>query len=157
MRSLAEDLKFGLKNEEAVSGVLKTLSVMYDEAEFINTKELYKDYYYPFDFEGTTHKTAVEMKSRRNKKNTYPTTIIPVAKVMTNGVRQLFMFKFTDCITYIEYDKAVLSSSVLCTRISSLSFFICETVKLGMYLMLSMPPTSYVSLYIVLLHQKVHN
>ena len=113
MRSLAEDLKFGLKNEEAVSGVLKTLSVMYDEAEFINTKELYKDYYYPFDFEGTTHKTAVEMKSRRNKKNTYPTTIIPVAKVMTNGVRQLFMFKFTDCITYIEYDKAVFDKFVV--------------------------------------------
>jgi hypothetical protein len=113
MRSLAEDLKFGLKNEEAVSGVLNTLSVMYDEAEFINTKELYKDYYYPFDFEGTTHKTAVEMKSRRNKKNTYPTTIIPVAKVMTTGVRQLFMFKFTDCITYIEYDKAVFDKFVV--------------------------------------------
>jgi hypothetical protein len=114
MRSLSADLKFGLQQEKDKIELIKQhLCSKYDEADFANTKDLYQDYYYPYDFEGITHKTAVEMKSRRNKKNTYPTTIIPVAKVLTSGVRQLFVFNFTDCIAYIEHNKEVFDKFVV--------------------------------------------
>lgn len=107
-RSLANDLRFGLKQEDAILTRLKdNFCPMYGEVDFLNTKDLYKDPYYIYDFEGITNKTSIEMKSRRVKKRQYPTTIIPVSKVRNTDTTQLFVFNFIDAVCYIEYSKEV--------------------------------------------------
>jgi hypothetical protein len=102
IRSLKNDLAFGLSKEN-IENILKA---NFNE-EFKNTKELYNDEYYPYDFEGLTTNMSVEMKSRRNSKNQYPTTIIPTHKVRNTDKKQVFVFNFTDEICYIEYSKEI--------------------------------------------------
>jgi hypothetical protein len=101
-RSLSNDLKFGLSKEN-IENILK----LNFEEEFKNTKDLYNDPYYPYDFEGLTSKTAVEMKSRRVRKNAYDDTILPVHKVRNTNDKQIFIFNFVDEMCYIEYSKEV--------------------------------------------------
>jgi hypothetical protein len=101
-RSLENDLKFGLSKEN-----IESLLKLNFEEEFKNTKDLYNDPYYPYDFEGLTTKTSVEMKSRRNKKNDYKTTILPVHKIRKTNDKQIFIFNYTDEICFIEYDKEI--------------------------------------------------
>lgn len=101
VRSLANDLKFGLKNEEIILSSLKT----YWEDETIkNTKDIYGDEYFPYDFENEKG-YSWEVKSRRNSKTQYPTTILPVHKVRKTDEKQYFVFQFTDKNCFIEYDK----------------------------------------------------
>ncbi len=38
-------------------------------------------------------------------KGTYPTTMLPCHKVMNTNVKQFFIFKFTDKLTFIEYNE----------------------------------------------------
>jgi len=45
-----------------------------------------------------------EIKSRRNKHDTYPTTLIPVDKTDVEG-ELYFCFNFTDGLYYIQYNK----------------------------------------------------
>jgi len=111
VRSLANDLSFGLNQELEVVDMLKmNFCEMYNEDDFKNTKDLYQDDFYPYDFEGTTNGTSIEMKSRRVRKHTYPTTIIPVAKIRQTDKPQLFVFNFTDACSYIEYDKGLFNT-----------------------------------------------
>ena len=110
MRSLRNDLNFGLGKEMEIVDMLQfNFCDLYDEDEFKNTKDLYQDDFYPYDFEGMKNGTSIELKSRRVKKNTYPTTIIPVCKVRNTSKKQLFIFNFTDNCSYIEYDAEVFS------------------------------------------------
>jgi len=103
-RSYTNDLKFGLKRElEIINLLKKTFCELYDEEDIVPTKDLYTDDFYPYDYEGTTNHTCFEMKSRRVKKNTYPTTIIPVHKIRPTNITQIFVFNFTDVCCYIEY------------------------------------------------------
>jgi len=111
MRSLSNDLIFGLGKEKEIVDLLQlNFCDLYDEDEFKNTKELYQDDFYPYDFEGMRNGTSIELKSRRVKKNTYPTTIIPVSKVRNTDKTQLFIFNFTDNCSYIEYDKTIFDT-----------------------------------------------
>ena len=111
VRSLANDLSFGLDKEVEVVDMLKlNFCELYDEDDFKNTKELYQDDFYPYDFEGTTNGTAIEMKSRRVKKYYYDTTILPVHKVRKTDKTQLFIFNFTDNCSYIKYDEALFKT-----------------------------------------------
>ena len=111
MRSLRNDLKFGLGKELEIVDLLQfNFCDLYDEDEFKNTKDLYQDDFYPYDFEGMRNGTSIELKSRRVKKNTYPTTIIPVSKVRNTTKKQLFIFNFTDNCSYIEYDKTLFDT-----------------------------------------------
>ena len=111
MRSLRNDLKFGLDKELEVVDMLKfNFCEMYDEADIQDTKTLYKDEFYPYDFEGSTNGTCFELKSRRVKKNQYPTTIIPVSKARDTDKKQLFIFNFTDNCSYIEYNKELFDT-----------------------------------------------
>ena len=99
-RSLANDLKFGLDNEITIIDLLNTT---FGEV-FINTKDKYNDQYYPYDFEGDKG-CCVELKSRRNTYRAYPTTIIPVGKILEfNNKRQMFVFQFTDGFYYTQYE-----------------------------------------------------
>jgi hypothetical protein len=50
-----------------------------------------------------------EIKSRRNKHNTYPTTLIPVDKSDVEG-ELYFVFRFVDKLMYIEYTEEKFSN-----------------------------------------------
>jgi hypothetical protein len=104
VRSLKNDLEFGLSKEEPVRQLMK--SIFTDEEDIINTKDLYNDEYCKFDYEGTTIKRRYEVKSRTTTKHKYPTTIIPVHKInketTENGL--CLIFNFTDKCSYIMYD-----------------------------------------------------
>jgi hypothetical protein len=49
-----------------------------------------------------------ELKSRRCRKNTYPTTLLPKHKVL--GKEQYFIFRFTDKVCYIKFDAAIFAT-----------------------------------------------
>lgn len=103
-RSLANDLKFGLANEVTITQLLEST---FNE-QFRNTKEIYNTPYHPYDFEGNKG-TCIEVKSRRNRYAQYPTTIVPVSKVVKKSDdpnhKYLFVFHFIDGTYYIPYDE----------------------------------------------------
>jgi hypothetical protein len=93
---LNADLAFGLPREDAV---ITRLSDYFNER--INRAEYQ---FSPFDASSET--TKYEIKSRRNKYEAYPTTIIPVDKTeRIKGDRLVFVFNFTDGLYYIVYSK----------------------------------------------------
>lgn len=100
-RSLANDLKMGGESEDANEAIFNR--VFGDT--FVNTKIKYNDPYCPYDYEGETTNTRIELKSRRNTYRAYPTTIVPVSKVLsTHKGRHIFTFLFTDGLYYVDYD-----------------------------------------------------
>lgn len=116
LRTRANDLAMGLANETKLLGMLKFhFCRKYGENDLINTKDIY-DQYHKYDWEGSTNGTHFEMKSRRNRKRAYPTTIIPVDKVRPTEKKQVFIFHFTDATCYIEYDKKIFDSFVRSSR-----------------------------------------
>lgn len=94
-RSYENDYKFGIKNE---NNIVEILNKVFDE-EFTKTT----DRYAPYDFRGSKG-TIIEMKSRRNTYSQYPTTIVPVHKILNNDEKHVFVFHFTDGSYYIHYD-----------------------------------------------------
>jgi len=105
MRSLNNDLKFGMEKEVTVLAQLSQHFIEY--GKITNTKELYKDPYYKYDFEAEDG-TSFELKSRRNAKNGYPTTFLPVDKISRNAPhKQVYIFSFTDRLCKIEYNEDV--------------------------------------------------
>jgi len=102
--SFKNDLAYGLAKELEVVDLLK---MNFDgEADIRNTKDIYHDEFYPYDYEGLTTGMTFELKSRRITKRQFPTTIIPVAKIRKNQIPpQLFVFNFTDNCSYITYDE----------------------------------------------------
>ena len=97
------DLKYGLSKEIDIINKIKLQFP--EETNIRNTKEIYNKFCL-FDFESDL-KTSWEMKSRRNTKTQYPTTIIPVHKIRDVETTQYFIFYFTDVISYIKYEKDV--------------------------------------------------
>jgi hypothetical protein len=98
LRSLEKDRKFGLSNEQPVIELLKI--------HFCENITPSVGRYCPYDGESPTCK--YEIKTRRNKYNTYPTTIITVKKMKTVG-KLRFVFSFTDGLYYIEYNREQFS------------------------------------------------
>jgi len=50
-----------------------------------------------------------ELKTRTNELNKYPTTLIGTNKLISD--KEIYLiFKFTDCLTYIKYDRDLFSS-----------------------------------------------
>jgi hypothetical protein len=60
----------------------------------------------PFDYECS--KYFYELKTRTNTLNKYPTTMIGINKIQGNK-ETILIFKFTDCLTYIEYNKELFN------------------------------------------------
>lgn len=63
-------------------------------------------------FDYASDKTLVELKSRRCRHNTYPTTMIGAnkfEKLVTDNRDAYFVFSFTDGIYYWKYDKDQLN------------------------------------------------
>ena len=100
-RSLENDRLFGGQNEASTNLLLNT----YFNTEFRNTKDIYNTRFYQYDFENEDKTICIEMKSRRNKHNAYPTTIVPVNKVIGDIDRYIFVFHFTDGVYFIDYNK----------------------------------------------------
>jgi hypothetical protein len=93
---LNADLAFGLPREDPV---LEKLRIHFEE-------EIAKSTYQYAPHDGFSKTTEYEIKSRRNRYNQYPTTIVPVSKVRDmKRDRLVFVFNFTDGLYYCEYDK----------------------------------------------------
>ena len=104
-RSLRSDLSFGLANEMFV---IEKLNVFFDEEEIKSSKELGLGVYCGYDAE--SENTIYEIKSRRCKYATYPTTLLPVHKIKEGNKRLVFVFHFTDGLYYIEYKKELFDT-----------------------------------------------
>jgi len=104
-RSLRNDLSFGLANE---SFVIDKLNVYFEGEEIKSSKELGLGAYCGYDAE--SENTIYEIKSRRCKYQTYPTTLLPVHKIKEGNKRLVFVFHFTDGLFYIVYSKQLFDT-----------------------------------------------
>ena len=89
-----EDLKFGFQQEDTL---LPKICNKYGD-DIFKTEQMCR-----WDYESET--VLIELKSRRIKKNTYPTTMIGKVKVdlmLEKGKRVIAIFKFTDGVYEIE-------------------------------------------------------
>ena len=100
IRSLANDLKFGDQKELETLSVIKTYWL---DDTVVDTRTKCGHRYCKYDYESDDG-TTWELKSRRCTKTAYPTTIIPSHKIRETNTRQIFMFNFTDCSSYIYYE-----------------------------------------------------
>lgn len=105
MLSRRTDMVFGLGKE---GYVLELIQKNFVNPEIKNTKETYGEFCI-YDYESKDG-TSWEVKSRRNTKTQYATTIIPVHKVRDVETKQYFVFHFTDATSYIEYSKEVFDT-----------------------------------------------
>lgn len=97
MNSKFNDVSFGMAQEDDILPLIK--EYWKDEPNIIKTKNKYCIYDFISD-NGTTW----ELKSRRNHKDKYPTTIIPCHKLNNKSVNQYYIFNFIDGLYYIKYD-----------------------------------------------------
>jgi len=105
------DKQFGVSNEyKLVDKINNFFKPIYNEEDIKNTKELYNDEWYGYDYEGLTNKTSFELKSRRNKKNAFPTTLLACHKIRKTDSKQIFIFSFSDNDCYIEYDEILFKT-----------------------------------------------
>jgi hypothetical protein len=93
------DNKRGLLDQKKLLPVIK---------EFFNKdiKEI-ENKYSAFDYE--CDDCYYELKTRTNTKDKYPTTLIGVNKLDTKK-DLILIFKYTDCLTYINYDKTLFDT-----------------------------------------------
>jgi hypothetical protein len=61
-----------------------------------------------FDF--YNEKSIFELKSRKCRKNTYPTTLMTCNKVVEGEKEIYFLFNFTDELAYIKYNPELFST-----------------------------------------------
>ena len=64
-----------------------------------------------FDYENKDF--LIELKTRNNESNKYPSTIISTSKInygLKIKKQMIFIFKFIDCIKYIEYDEKIFKN-----------------------------------------------
>jgi hypothetical protein len=92
------DLDFGSSNEDSI---LKQLRIFFDDPTIRKTKNV-NDH---FDFIGDNK--LIELKSRRCSCTQYETTIIGTNKFknIKPDIDYYCVFKFTDVILYIKYDR----------------------------------------------------
>lgn len=55
-------------------------------------------------YDAVSDTVNIEIKSRKNKYNAYPTTMLTMNKISDLSKTQIFVFNFTDGVYYIEYD-----------------------------------------------------
>ena len=99
--TIKKDLELGLQNQKYV---LTTLRNKFGDS-LVETQ----DKYCKWDYEDSLG-NHYEMKSRRIKKESYPTTLLPCHKILQTEVRQFYIFKFTDKLTFIEYNDELFNT-----------------------------------------------
>lgn len=55
-------------------------------------------------YDAVSDTVNIEIKSRKNKYNAYPTTMLTMNKISDLSKTNIFVFNFTDGVYYIEYD-----------------------------------------------------
>ena len=102
IRSVEKDLEWGIKQEQIVKPRIE---------EWIeHNLDKTPDYFNIFDFINDEHKIIIEVKSRKNKKNRYPTTMVgdnkwrEAIRLKKEGWEVYFFFNFTDCLSYLYFD-----------------------------------------------------
>jgi hypothetical protein len=99
--SFQADYAYGLQQQTALLPLLKK----YFNDEITTTPKKYDKY----DYEGVT--TSYELKSRKVKYDTYPTTCIAIDKIDPfHTKKQVYLFNFLDGTYYIEYDKELFDT-----------------------------------------------
>ena len=101
MNQFKRDLSFG---EQSEMEVIEVLSKAFD-TELVKNSQ-----YASIDFASDT--VEIELKSRNNEKDKYPTTIIPKSKIdyikkYRMMKKYIFAFRFTDGLYYIEFKDEV--------------------------------------------------
>ena len=101
-KSLKGDIAFGKKKEDEVKPILE---------EKFNCELQQGSKYATIDFFNQDKSIYIELKSRRNTYNKYPTTLLTsnkIKKIQDNTTTEYyFVFNFTDGLYYIKYDKTV--------------------------------------------------
>jgi len=92
MVSYKEDYQYGMIKELEVLDIIKK----YFDRDINKSIDRYCNYDFYDD------KFTYELKSRRNKYDTYPTTMIPELKLKK---RTILLFNFLDGLYYIKYKK----------------------------------------------------
>jgi hypothetical protein len=98
MASFKNDYEMGTKNEDKV---LIHINSYFNDNIVKSTSKISK-----YDYKGDEY--YYELKTRNNNYKTYPTTLIPYNKIMTNK-KQIFLFDFKDGLYYIEYTPDVFN------------------------------------------------
>lgn len=98
MASFKNDYEMGTKNEDKV--LIQINSFFNDNIVKSSSK------FSKYDYKGDEY--YYELKTRNNNYKTYPTTLIPYNKIMTNK-KQIFLFDFKDGLYYIEYTPDVFN------------------------------------------------
>jgi hypothetical protein len=99
MNKFESDMKFGLEQEDLIKPKLEE----YFKCPLEKTTALAR-----FDYTGEG--IYIELKSRRNTKLKYPTTMIGVGKwlvgkdLKSKGNRIIYVFNFTDKLSFVEYE-----------------------------------------------------
>ena len=95
-----KDLEFGFLKENEILPIIK---------DFFNDETIQKlDKYNTFDFKGINK--YIELKSRHNNLNKYPTTMIGYNKIRqasTLNEDVYFLFSFDDYLCYWKYDRNI--------------------------------------------------
>lgn len=93
-----EERAFGEEGEKNNFSIIQKLN-----PTFTKTKSVWD----PFDFVDETGKVYAELKTRRNMKDKYLTTMVPNSKIkkIKEGNQYYFCFNFIDGLYYIEYNK----------------------------------------------------
>ena len=100
MVNIATDLQFGLEAEDRV------LSLLQNKVDINITPT---PQFHSFDYFCSSTDTYYELKTRRNKHNTYPDTMVGVCKL--NYAKEhpdkkyVFLFNFTDGLYYHNWKK----------------------------------------------------
>jgi hypothetical protein len=95
-----QDIRFGLANEHRV---LPIIQQHFNDETIKKIPEIYSK----IDYMGENY--VFELKTRRNRMNQYPTTMLPLHKILKpehlDNKTQIFLFDFTDGLYYIKYNK----------------------------------------------------
>jgi len=104
-RSFVEDYGTGLASEDALLSQLRILDPSLKKTRCAT---------HPFDFVNPTSTCFVELKTRSNAKDKYPTTMVSQSKIKWANEYYpadfYFAFKFTDGLFYIKYDSGLFAT-----------------------------------------------
>jgi hypothetical protein len=98
--SYKQDYEFGKLNENKI---LSTLRKFFNDDTIMQTTNKYNKY----DFKSLKTNRKIELKSRQNFYNTFPTTIIPSDKLCHDVT---LVFSFRDGDYYIDYDPVLFNT-----------------------------------------------
>ena len=99
----AQEYNFGIQGQKDNIDLLRQLIPNIVEIE---------ERFCPFDFRDEDNTMFIELKTRRNNKDKYPTTMVPHSKILKIDPNNTyyFAFKFTDGLYYIKYEKELFDT-----------------------------------------------